>query len=257
MRERAHQSLNDASGNGLSAGHLSIPGDLGSRSNIKSDPDKLSSALGGGTRLVSRRTSGSPSVSAPSPPSQHSSPPSSGFLSPDDRLFASPSLSGSALSMGLNPGYGSSPGSTSISERVSGRGESPGSWQNYTHIQNLNVNINMADTYYPSSSTGGSQQPQDTTLYQMPGAFPPMQQHQQQYHHGPPQHHMQTHMQHHPQHHNAMLMDLGSDAYFTGGGYGGMNYGTGGYNMMGQTNDLGNVPDFQESWSTLVASQYK
>ncbi|PPQ65877.1 hypothetical protein CVT24_011208 [Panaeolus cyanescens] len=261
LRERAHQSLND--GSGLSGGHLTLPNEHSSRSSrIKSDPDEISSALGGGTRLVSRRTSGSPSVAASSPPSQHSPPPSTGFLGPDDRLFASPSLSGSALSMGVNPGYsshGSSSNSGSISGRGPGRGESPGSWPNYTHIQNLNVNINMADAYYPSSSTGGLQQAQDTMLYQMPGAFPPIQHHQQQQqfqHSSHPQHMQMQMQQHQSQHQNPMLMDLGSDSYFTTGGYG-VNYGAGGYGMMAQTNDLGNVPDFQESWSTLVASQYK
>jgi hypothetical protein len=43
-------------------------------------------------------------------------------------------------------------------------------WQNYTHIQNFNVNINMNDGYYPQTSSPATPVPpvDMSTLYQLP-----------------------------------------------------------------------------------------
>jgi len=113
---------------------------------IKSEVDDELSALGGMTRLVARRSSSSPSVSAPSPPSQHSSPSN---LSGEHQVFLPPQT-----------------------EQLNST-----AWHNYTHIQNFNVNINMGGEYYPSSMPV-TPDPQDmASLYQLPVH---MQQQQQQ-----------------------------------------------------------------------------
>ncbi|KAF4610477.1 hypothetical protein D9613_006768 [Agrocybe pediades] len=166
---------------------------------IKSEVDELS-ALGGMTRLVARRSSSSPSTSAPSPPSQHSSP--STLVEPQVYSQAEPSSSTS--------------------------------WQNYTHIQNFNVNINMGGEYYPSSMPV-TPDPQDlSSLYQLPV-------------------HMQQ--QHQPQ---GMAVDMQPQYY--GNPYGAAAYTNGTLYSMSQMTgspDLNNSPhDLQDSWQNFMA-QYK
>lgn len=99
---------------------------------IKSEIDELST-LGGMTRLVERR---SPSSEA-SPGMKHSSP----STRSDSHVYLSP------------------PESSMTST----------AWQNYTHIQNFNVNINMSDGYYPHSNpTTPVPQVDVSMLYQIP-----------------------------------------------------------------------------------------
>ena len=101
---------------------------------IKSEIDELST-LGGMTRLVERRSPSS-SASEASPGMKHSSPrvDSQVYLTPPDSAMTSTS------------------------------------WQNYTHIQNFNVNINMNDGYYPQNSSPATPVPQVdmSMLYQLP-----------------------------------------------------------------------------------------
>ena len=97
---------------------------------IKSEIDELST-LGGMTRLVARRSPSSP-ASETSSVTKHPSPSTrSVFLTPPDSSTA---------------------------------------WQNYTHIQNFNVNINMSDGYYPHTSNPATPVPQVdmSMLYQLP-----------------------------------------------------------------------------------------
>ena len=100
---------------------------------IKSEIDELST-LGGMTRLVARRSPSS-SASETSSVTKHPSPStrsgSQVFLTPPDSSTA---------------------------------------WQNYTHIQNFNVNINMSDGYYPHTSNPATPVPQVdmSMLYQLP-----------------------------------------------------------------------------------------
>ena len=100
---------------------------------IKSEIDELST-LGGMTRLVSRR-SPSTSASETSFVAKHSSP----STRTDSQVFLTPPDSSTA-------------------------------WQNYTHIQNFNVNINMSDGYYPHTSNPPTPVPQVdmSMLYQLP-----------------------------------------------------------------------------------------
>ena len=99
---------------------------------VKSEIDELST-LGGMTRLVERR---SPSTSATetSYVVKHASPSSRS----DTQVFLTPHDSSA--------------------------------WQNYTHIQNFNVNINMSDGYYPHNSNPTTPVPQMdmSMLYQLP-----------------------------------------------------------------------------------------
>jgi hypothetical protein len=100
---------------------------------VKSEIDELST-LGGMTRLVSRR-SPSTSASETSFVAKHSSP----SMRIDSQAFLT------------------SP-------------DSSNAWQNYTHIQNFNVNINMSDGYYPHTSSPPTPAPQVdmSMLYQLP-----------------------------------------------------------------------------------------
>ena len=110
---------------------------------VKSEIDELST-LGGMTRLVARR---SPSTSAPETSfvAKHSSP----STRSDSQVFLTPTDSSTA-------------------------------WQNYTHIQNFNVNINMSDNYYPHTSNPPTPVPQVdmSMLYQLPSHMqqPPLKQ---------------------------------------------------------------------------------
>jgi hypothetical protein len=100
---------------------------------IKSEIDELST-LGGMTRLVERRSPSS-SASEASPGMKPLSPRSNSqvYLSPDSSMTST-------------------------------------AWQNYTHIQNFNVNINMSDGYYPHTSNPATPVPQVdmSMLYQIP-----------------------------------------------------------------------------------------
>ena len=101
---------------------------------VKSENDELST-LGGMTRLVARR-SPSTSASETSFVAKHSSP----TTRSDTHAFLTPSDSSTA-------------------------------WQNYTHIQNFNVNINMNDGYYPHTSNPATPVPPQmdmSMLYQLP-----------------------------------------------------------------------------------------
>lgn len=123
---------------------------------IKSEVDELS-ALGGVTRLVSRRSSSSPSMSASSPQLQK---------------LASPTLAESATFLAAQTNEG------------------PSSWHNYTHVENFNVSINMGvGDYYQNGGPAVTQEPHGDVgmLYQLPPHHP-QQQHQQQQHHQPQQH---------------------------------------------------------------------
>jgi len=176
------------------------------------------SALGGMTRLVSRRlSSSSPSLS--SPPSQHSSPPTI----PESQVHLT------------------SP------QEVQGSN----AWQSYTHIQNLNVNINMGSNDYfsnniPVSVSPDVPQEDMSILYQMPH----MQQQQQQQMHQQLQHH-----HHHVQ--ASMSMDMGqqSPSYY-GSGYG-PGYGNGNSNgyFMSHVGSMRTSPphDLQDSWLNFMA----
>ncbi|KAJ3515761.1 hypothetical protein NLJ89_g1555 [Agrocybe chaxingu] len=177
---------------------------------IKSEVDELS-ALGGMTRLVSRRSSSSPSVSAPSPTSQHSSPP---IISESQVYLPQQEASSSS------------------------------GWQNYTHIQNFNVNINMPGEYYPTSMpvTPNSQQntpPDITMLYQMPG-------------------HMPTHHHQHPHHQTQSIpIDMGAhDAYYMNGYGPGYVNGNGGGYLPSHMQEGPSPHDLQDSWQNFMA-QYK
>jgi hypothetical protein len=99
---------------------------------VKSEIDELST-LGGMTRLVSRR-SPSTSASETSFVAKHSSP----STRTDSQVFLTPSDSSTA-------------------------------WQNYTHIQNFNVNINMSDGYsHTSNPPTPVPQVDMSMLYQLP-----------------------------------------------------------------------------------------
>jgi hypothetical protein len=100
---------------------------------VKSEIDELST-LGGMTRLVARR---SPSTSASETSFVAKHPSTS--TRPDSQVFLTPPDSSTA-------------------------------WQNYTHIQNFNVNINMSDGYYPHTSNPTTPVPQVdmSMLYQLP-----------------------------------------------------------------------------------------
>ncbi|KAF8801279.1 hypothetical protein BYT27DRAFT_7235766 [Phlegmacium glaucopus] len=134
LKERAHLANDNIHPTNENATRLSYFGPK-----IKSEIDELST-LGGVTRLVSR---GSPSSSSSvaseaSPPTKHTSP----STRSDSQVYLTPpdsSLSSTA-------------------------------WQNYTHIQNFNVNINLNDGYYPHTSSPATPVPQGdmSMLYQLP-----------------------------------------------------------------------------------------
>lgn len=88
---------------------------------VKNEDEEIS-ALGGMTRLVSRRSATSPSINTPSPTSHHSSPSIPEYVYPP---LPEPSTTSS-------------------------------SWQNYTHIENLNVSINMGVSDFYSTNFGMS-----------------------------------------------------------------------------------------------------
>lgn len=162
---------------------------------IKSEIDELST-LGGMTRLVSR---GSPSSSSSvasetSPPTKHKSPSNRS----DSQVYLSPPESSTA-------------------------------WQNYTHIQNFNVNINMNDGYYPHSDNPATPVPQaDMSMV---------------YHH--------NNMQ---QQNQGMQMELSGDNYYS---YQQSHYGSGGGGYMGS--HMGHqaqgspIYDVSESWHNFMA----
>ncbi len=119
------------------------------------------SVLGGMTRLVARRSTTSPSVTAPSPTSQHSSP-----SIPDSQHAYLPLSESSSTS----------------------------SWQNYTHIQNLNVNINMdVGDFYPNNL--GMVSPAGTAVTLDSGSLPTDEMEMMYQMHAPPSQHPH---QHHP-----------------------------------------------------------
>ena len=130
LRERAHVA-NGILPQSETADRLSYHGPK-----IKSEIDELST-LGGMTRLVERRSPSS-SASEASPGIKHSSP----SMRSDSQIYLTP------------------PDSSMTST----------AWQNYTHIQNFNVNINMSDGYYPHTSSPATPVPQVdmSMLYQIP-----------------------------------------------------------------------------------------
>ncbi|EAU90340.1 hypothetical protein CC1G_09022 [Coprinopsis cinerea okayama7 len=174
MRDRAQTALSGAASNGANG---ALPNDPASRLAFFSPPIKTEetemtmelSALGGMTRLVARRTT-------PSSPSCSTSNPSSPSQQP-----SSPPIS--AQTNVMSP-Y------TPLSDA-----SSSSSWQNYTHIQNLNVNINVGDYASYSGPSGASSQ--------SPMGYGGYHQHQQAQHHQPssgltqphPQQQQQSHMQ--------------------------------------------------------------
>ncbi|KAF8899631.1 fungal-specific transcription factor domain-containing protein [Gymnopilus junonius] len=197
LREKAHMANTNLTL------HPESRSSLYGGSKIKSEVDELS-ALGGMTRLVSRRSSSSPSVAASSPSSQHSSPPSTVADSQSQILLSHPESSSPA----------------------------PNAWQNYTHIQNFNVNINMGD-YYPSSLPITPDPSQgDMYVYQMP------------------QHIQQQHQQSH------MSIDMSAEQSYFAGGYTGTGYGNGRYMMTPSDLTTPGPHDLQETWQNFVA-QYK
>ena len=133
LRERAHMANNNILPLSETATRLSYFGPK-----IKSEIDELSAL--GVTRLVSRGSPSSSSsaasaVSEASPPPKH--------ISPTPRS-SEPQI------------YLSTPDSNA--------------WQNYTHIQNFNVNINLNEGYYPHASGSATPVPQTdmSMLYQPP-----------------------------------------------------------------------------------------
>ncbi|KAF9522689.1 fungal-specific transcription factor domain-containing protein [Crepidotus variabilis] len=151
---------------------------------IKSEVDELS-ALGGLTRLVSRRTSSSssPSASAPSPQSQASPSPTPLYQPPPNMnsraiIPASMASSSSSPSMEHQQQMYHSTSSTVVSHNSSNSAPAEASptssWstQNYTHIQNFNVSINMAmggidspGEYYSNGHTPTTATPTDVNGY--------------------------------------------------------------------------------------------
>lgn len=113
-------------------------------------------------------------------------------------------------------------------------------WQNYTHIQNFNVNINMND-YYPGSGLSVTPEPQGEVpmMYQMPGHVQQQQHLTQQYHAG-------------------MSMDMNSQVYYAANTGYPTGYGNGnGYSMAHASPELMTPPhDPQDSWQNFMA-QYK
>lgn len=177
---------------------------------IKSEADELS-ALGGMTRLVSRQSPSSPSLSSPT--SQQSSPPAA----PDSQVYPTPPHESSSLN----------------------------TWQSYTHIQNLNVNINMSPNDYFSNNIPISPEvPQEemSMLYQMPPHLQQQQQvHQQQHHH----HRLSQ----------GMSMDTTSphSPSYYGNGYG-QGYGNGyAVSHLGPRMRTPPTHDFQDSWLNFMA----
>jgi hypothetical protein len=173
--------------------------------------------LGGVTRLVARRSSSSPSVSAPSPNSQNS---------------ASPTIAEATSYIAAATNEGTSAGAA---------------WQNYTHIQNFNVNISMGD-YYPGSGLSVTPEPQEVPMmYQMSGHVHQQQQQQQQ-------------QQLAQQYHVGMPMDMGSQVYYgahTGYSTGYGNGNGNGYSMVQASPELMTPShDPQDSWQNFMA-QYK
>ncbi|KAH9479634.1 putative transcriptional regulatory protein C1F7.11c [Psilocybe cubensis] len=196
LRERAQMANSNLPLQPENATRLSFYGPK-----IKSEVDELST-LGGMTRLVSRKSSGSPSVSAPSPPSHHSSPSN---LAESQIYLANPPEQSNA-----------------------------NAWQNYTHIQNFNVNINMGD-YYPNGATADPQGDM-SLLYQIPNHS----------------------LQQQPQ---SMSLDMNHghhhQSYYSNS-YGG--YGNGNQFMMSHMTASPELTtpthDMQESWQNLMA-QYR
>ncbi|KAF9478291.1 hypothetical protein BDN70DRAFT_880170 [Pholiota conissans] len=206
LRERAHMAQANSSfpmQPSETATRLSFYGPK-----IKSEVDELS-ALGGVTRLVARRSSLSPSHSASSPNSQNS---------------VSPTIAEASVYMSTPTNEGTSTNAAN-------------SWQNYTHIQNFNVNINMADYYNPSGLSETPEPPAEVPMmYQMPAAG-----------------HVQQQQPSH-QYHAGVPMD--NQVY----------YGAGGYQQAGYVNGNGfryspdmmtpSPHDLQDSWQNFMA-QYK
>ncbi|KAJ2923910.1 hypothetical protein H1R20_g13194, partial [Candolleomyces eurysporus] len=205
MKERAHA---------VQASAPNVPVDSTGRHSflspsIKTEEGEITtelSALGGLTRLVARRnTPSSPSYSASSP------------SSPD-----------------LNPPSPPTRHSSSIGSTYSQMNDNPNAWQNYTHIQNLNVNINVGDypTYSPASTSTTQHSDMNygyPSTSHTPVAQPQHQQPQQQQQHMP-------------------MMDNGLGEYY--------NYNN--FNMpMVQTQEV-NPPinDMDYPWHNLVA-QYR
>ncbi|KDR67949.1 hypothetical protein GALMADRAFT_161257 [Galerina marginata CBS 339.88] len=196
LRERAHMANANLPLQSETATRLSFYGPK-----IKSEVDEQTvSALGGMTRLISRRSPSSPSVSASSPVSHHSSPPSN---LPESQIYLPPPEAANSSS-----------------------------WQNYTHIQNFNVNINMSGDYYPNSMpVTPDPQNEMSLLYQMP-----------------------------PQQHQPQAMDVNSQHPYFVGGYG-SGYSNGNQYMMTQMSspDMTSPTqphDLQDSWQNFMA-QYK
>ncbi|TFK25635.1 hypothetical protein FA15DRAFT_668330 [Coprinopsis marcescibilis] len=229
LKERAHSALATSPTNSATT----LPTDAASRHAFFNPPIKTEetemtmelSALGGMTRLVARRTTpSSPSMSAsgPSSPSQQSS---------------SPPISTSSV---LSSQY------TPIPDT------SGSSWQNYTHIQNLNVNINVGDyASYPNISP----QAQTPMGYGYPQQSSQQQQHQHQQHQQHQQQHSQALQQNHvhsPQHQQppqqTMPVDGMTEYYPSYNGYPM-------HSMMNQ-GECPPMNDMDYPWHNLVA-QYK
>lgn len=147
LRERARSTLSSA--------HQSLPSETATRLSffgpkVKSEVDELS-ALGGMTRLVARRSPSSPLYTAPSPnPRNSRTPPPL----KESNSYPAPPV------------------------------DNTNSWQNYTHIQNFNVNINVGDPYasaYPVTTP--TPQHQDMPLIYPHHQLQSQTQQQHQYHH--------------------------------------------------------------------------
>ena len=170
---------------------------------IKSEIDELST-LGGMTRLVSRNSpsSSSSAASEASPVTKHSSP----STRSDSHVYLT------------------TPPDSSLTSTA---------WQNYTHIQNFNVNINMSDGYYPHphSSSPATPVPQSdmSMLYQLPN-------------------HMQQQSQ-------GMQMELAPDAYYSyqQGHYGGGYTATPQHHHMATSQQGPAMYDVNESWQNFMA----
>jgi hypothetical protein len=210
------------------------------------------SALGGMTRLVARRhtpSSPSGSVASPSSPPHHSP------------LSVSPPTSHSSLMGSFTP----------VSDQQA-------NWQHYTHIQNLNVNINVGEyTPYPGGSSTPNNNPQSPPLgYGFPqsgqasssslqlgnqghGSIQGNGHHPSQTHH---QHQQPQH--HHQQHHVQQQLQPGMGGvdtmteYYSAGSYAGNGgYSTGSHSqvMMSQAEPyIPPMTDMEYSWQQLVWS---
>ena len=149
---------------------------------IKSEVDEIS-ALGGMTRLVTRRASSSSSVVSASSPTSTTITRNFNY-SPDSQSPGGIGEPSEESYVGLHDTTGMAAGSA---------------WQNYTHVHNFNINMGMTGEYYPGNGVGmvtmsptseGPMAGEEEGVAD--GVGYPMQE-TTVHHHRQPQHHLQQH----------------------------------------------------------------